>query len=294
MRIGNRNVPLNTLHVFEAAGRHLSMGRAALELSVTQSAVSHQMRNLEAQLDITLFDRKKKQLSLTPAGLRLHVIVSKALEEIKLGAMSLDLVAFTGKLTVAAPPAFTNLWLVPRLPELLGRFPDLELHFEQMPRRIPSVLPEADLVVQFGKHNWPRRRVVSLVAADYMPVCAPSMLGRGGKVTPAMLADQLMIHDDDGEAWQQWLDFAGIESVQPARHLYMSTATDALELARRGVGFAVNDHIITSHWRETGELVAPFKPLLPGYDSFFLVTAPEAKMTDSVREFESWLRLKMG
>lgn len=294
MRVGNKTIPLNTLHVFEATGRHLNMGRAALELSVTQSAISHQMRNLESQLDITLFDRTRKQLSLTPAGLRLYATVSKALEDIKLGAMSLDLVAFTGKLVVAAPPAFTNLWLVPRLGELLGRFPDLELHFEQMPRRIPSVLPEADLVIQFGKHNWPRRRVVPLVAADYMPVCAPGMLALAGRVTPAMLAEQVLIHDDDGEAWQQWLVYAGMEGLQPARHLYMSTATDALELARRGVGFAVNDQIITSHWRGTGELVAPFKPLLPGYDSFFLVTATEAKMPDSVREFESWLRLKVG
>mgnify|MGYP000279874497 CR=1 FL=1 len=294
MRIGNRHIPLNTLHVFEATGRHLNMGRAALELSVTQSAISHQMRNLEAQLGIILFDRKKKQLSLTPAGARLYTTVSKALEDIKLGTIGLDQVAFTGKLVVAAPPAFTNLWLVPRLGELLARFPDLELHFEQMPRRIPSVLPEADLVIQFGKHNWPRRRVVPLVAADYMPVCAPSMLGRGGRVTPAMLNGQVLIHDDDGEAWQQWLAFAGLEGLQPARHLYMSTAIDALELARRGVGFAINDQIIISHWRATGELVTPFKPVLPGYDSFYLVTAVEAAMSEGVREFESWLRLKVG
>lgn len=294
MRIGNKQIPLNTLHVFEATARHLNMGRAALELSVTQSAISHQIRNLESQLEIALFDRKKKQLSLTAAGLRLQATAGKALEDIKLGVMGLDLVAFTGKLTVAAPPAFTNLWLVPRLGELLARFPDLELHFEQMPRRIPSVLPEADLVIQFGKHNWPRRRVMPLVAADYMPVCAPSMLGLSGRVTPAMLAGQVLIHDDDGDAWRQWLEFAGMEGLQPARHLYMSTAIDALELARRGVGFAVNDQIITSHWRGTGELVAPFKPVLPGYDSFFVVTSAEAIMPDSVREFESWLRLKTG
>ena len=70
MRIGNKRIPLNALHAFEAAGRHLNMGQAATELSVTQSAISHQVRNLEEQLDVQLFDRSRKQLALTAAGQR--------------------------------------------------------------------------------------------------------------------------------------------------------------------------------------------------------------------------------
>jgi LysR family glycine cleavage system transcriptional activator len=220
--------------------------------------------------------------------------VSSALEEIKLGTISLDLLAFTGKLTIAAPPAFSNLWLMPRVSELLKRFPDLELHFEQMPRRIPSVLPAADLVVQFGKHNWPRKRVAPLAVTDYMPVCSPRLLGRTGKISPAMLGGQVLIHDDDGEAWQQWLAFAGVEGVQPIRHIYVATAIDAMDLARNGLGFTVNDQIVTSHWLSTGELVTPFKQVLSAYDSFYVVTAPENKMSDIAREFEIWLRQKVA
>jgi LysR family glycine cleavage system transcriptional activator len=294
MRIGNRHIPLNTLHVFEAAGRHLNMGRAALELSVTQSAISHQIRNLEKKLGITLFDRSRKRLSLTPAGSSLLATISAALEDIKLGTIGLNLLALTGKFTIAAPPAFTNLWLMPRVDELLQRFPDLELHFEQMPRRIPSVLPEADLVVQFGEHSWPRKRVAPLAVTDYMPVCSPRLLSHSGKASPVMLSEKLLIHDDDGEAWQQWLAFAGMESMKPTRHMYVATATDALQLARMGVGFAVNDQIITSHWLSTGELVAPFKPVLAAYDSFYVVTSPESRMVDIAGEVESWLRQKIA
>jgi LysR family glycine cleavage system transcriptional activator len=293
MRIGNKRIPLNSLHAFEATGRHLNMGQAAIELSVTQSAISHQVRNLEEQLGVQLFDRSRKQLSLTPAGQRLLIAVSNALEEIKLGALSLDQVAFAGKFTIAAPPAFTNLWLVPRASELLQRFPDLELHFLQMPRRIPSVLPEADLVVQFGKHHWPRKRVAPLTTTDYFPVCSPRLLARLGKVAPAILAEHILIHDDDGEAWKQWLSLVGLETLQPLRHMYVATAIDALELARRGVGFAINDNIITSHWLSTGDLLAPFKQAVPAYDSFYIVTSPENKMAGIAEEFESWLRQKI-
>jgi len=293
VRIGNRHISLNALHVFEATGRHLHMGRAALELSVTQSAISHQTRTLEKQLGIKLFDRSRKQLILTPAGQRLLVTVNKALEDIKLGTISLDLDAFTGKFTIAAPPAFTNLWLMPRVGELLSQFPDLELHFAPMPRRIPSVLPEADLVVQFGKHDWPRKRVAQLAVTDYMPVCSPRILGRLRSVTPSLLSEHVMIHDDDGEAWQRWLANAGMDGLQPVRHLFVATAIDALELARNGVGFVVDDQLITSHWLSEGELIAPFKPVLPAYDSFYVVTAPDEQRADIVSEFESWLRSKI-
>ena len=294
MRIGSKRLPLNALHAFEAAGRHLNMGQAAAELSVTQSAISHQVRNLEEQLEVQLFDRSRKQLALTAAGQRLLAVASSALEEIKRGAISLDQVAFTGKFTIAAPPAFTNLWLVPRVGELLQRFPDLELHFTHMPARRPKVLPEADFVVQFGKYEWPRKRVAALTATDYLPVCSPRLLGRVGDISPASLAEQILIHDDDGDAWRQWLILVGLENLQPARHIHVSNAIDALELARSGVGFAINDNIITSNWLSRGELLAPFKQAVPAYDSFYVVTSPEHEMAGVIGEFESWLRQKIS
>lgn len=294
VRIGTRNIPLNALYAFEATGRHRSMGRAALELSVTQSAISHQVRNLEEQLGLRLFDRSRKQLALTPAGVRLLGTVSRALDDIKRAAISLDQLAFTRKFTIAAPPAFTNLWLVPRVAELLQRFPDLELHFVRMPPRIPSVLPEADLVVQFGKYDWPRKRVSPLAVTDYAPVCSPGLPERLDKLSPALLGKHIWIHDDEGEAWRQWLSHVGLEGLQPARHIYVDSAMDALELARGGVGFAINDQIITSHWLSTGDLIAPFRQSLPAYESFYVVTSPDGPMADAVDEFEQWLRQKIG
>jgi LysR family transcriptional regulator, glycine cleavage system transcriptional activator len=293
MRIGQKHIPLKTLHIFETTGRHLNMRMAAEELSVTQSAVSHQIKQLETELGTPLFDRRKKQLALTPAGSKLLGVVGGALEDIRRGAIALDEVAFGGQFTIAAPPAFTNLWLVPRVQELLDRFPDLEMHFKTMPRIIPKTLPEADAVIQFGKSSWPRKRVTSLAVTNYTPVCSPRLLLPMGKMTPATLHKLVLIHDDDGEAWRTWLSAAGLDGLEPKRHMYVATAMDALELARRGTGIAVNDQLITSHWLATGELIAPFKQQITAYDNYYLVTDREQNMRGIVDEFESWIRQKI-
>ena len=290
MRVGKKRIPLKALHTFEATGRHLSMKLAADELAVTQSAVSHQIRHLEEQLGHSLFDRSRKQLRLTSRGGRLLSVVSRALEEIKLETLSLDGETFAGQLTIAATPTFTTLWLVPRLPELLERFPELEIHLKMMQVPAPSVLPEADLVVQFGKHHWPRKRVLPLVETDYVPVCAPQRLKGIRRLQPEILSQQILIHEDHGEAWARWLAAAGVDNLQPKRHIYVDNAMDALELSRLGVGFAITDHIITSNWVAKGDLLQPFAQTVKGYDSYYLLTDPEEQLSGLTREVEIWLR----
>ena len=290
MRIGDKRIPLKALHSFEATGRHLSMSRAADELAVTQSAISHQIRHLEEHLRTSLFDRSKKQLRLTPAGGRLLRVVSHALEEIKLEVLNLDTETLSGELTLAATPTFTTLWLVPRLPELLERFPELDIHLKMMHVPIPSTLPEADLIVQFGRHHWPGKRVLPLVETDYVPVCAPQLLQGLHRLQPKALSQQVLIHEDQGEAWSRWLAAIGLDNLQAKRHVYVDNAIDALELSRLGVGFAITDHIIISKWMEKGDLIQPFTQTIKGYDSYYLLTNPEEQLSSVTREVEIWLR----
>ena len=213
---------------------------------------------------------------------------------IKRCALTLEESELSGKLTIAAPPAFTNLWLMPRIAELLERFPDLELHFEYMPPNIPAALPNADLVVQFGKHNWPRKRIVPLAITDYQPYCSPRLLGRLDRAAPAALTEHVLIHDDDGGAWAQWLAVAGMEELKPQRDIYVNNSIDALELARQGVGLTINDQIVTSHWVKQGHLIAPFRPVLSSFERFYIVTPHEKQMNPATREFELWLQQRLA
>ena len=123
MKIGDKWLSLNALRAFEATGRHLNMSRAAEELNITQSAVSHQIRQLESTLEIELFIRAARSLRLTPAGTKLLATVQRSFQEIAttILAVSEDLVH--GDLRIASVPGFTFLWLAKRLPEFLERFP---------------------------------------------------------------------------------------------------------------------------------------------------------------------------
>jgi LysR family glycine cleavage system transcriptional activator len=294
MRIGQKRLPLKALHAFEATARHLNMGQAAVELSVTQSAISHQVRNLEKELDCTLFDRSNRILALTPAGQRLFTVVADSLGDIKRCALSLDETELSGKFTIAATPAFTNMWLLPRIGELLEHFPDLELHFVSTPRQIAPVLPDADVVIQFGKHNWPRKRCEPVAVVDYMPYCSPRLLAQLDRAAPADLTKQVLIHEDEGQAWQQWLAMAGVDGLQAARNIYVNNAIDALELTRQGAGFSVNDQLITSHWLKEGHLIAPFRQVLESFESFYIVTSTKSLMSTAAVEFEAWLRQRIA
>ena len=290
LRIGDKRISLKALQTFEAAGEHLSMSRAAEALSVTQSAVSHQVRNLEEELGTRLFTREGRRLKLTVEGERLYHGLRRTLRDLRRDVETLAEESFDGELVIAAPPTFTTLWLLPRLAGFRDRFPNLRYRIHTMPVPPPSTLPDADVIVQFGTHNWPDRRVTTFIDTNYTPFCAPQVLQRRSRLRPQDLESETLIHDDNGEAWARWLAAVGLDGLQPADELFVEKSIDALQLARLGEGFAVNDQFITSSWLSEGQLIQPFDELVESYDKFYVVTAREQDMKPAAREFEAWLR----
>lgn len=288
LRIGEKNISLRALQTFEAVGEHLSMSRAANSLSVTQSAVSHQVRNLEKELGIALFLRAGRTLKLTAEGDRLYRSVSRTLTELRHDIDSFAEEHFDGVLTIAAPPTFTTLWLLPRLPEFQERFPQLRYRLKTMAVPTPATLPDADITIQFGARNWPEMRVTPLVDTNYKPVCAPQLLKGRSRFVPGHLEAETLIHDDNGEAWARWLGAVALGGLVPAEEIFCDKSHDALEMARMGMGFAINDQIITSNWIAEGLLIQPFSQSVESYDQFFVVTDQDVK--PAAQEFESWLR----
>jgi len=290
LRIGDKRISLKALQTFEAAGECLSMSRAAEALSVTQSAVSHQVKNLEAELGTALFTRTGRSLKLTVDGERLYRSIRRTLGDLRHDVETFTEEFFDGELVIAAPPTFTTLWLLPRLPEFRERFPNLVYRLRTMPVPPPAVLPDADVIVQFGTHNWPNRRVTTFIDTNYTPFCAPQTLQRRSRIRPQDLASETLIHDDNGEAWARWLAAVGLDGLKPADELFVEKSIDALHLARLGAGFAVNDQFVTSSWLSEGQLIQPFDRFVESYDKFYIVTGHEQDMKPAAREFETWLR----
>src|SRR6266542_2996907 len=214
--------PLNALKAFEAAARHESFTRAAEELCVTQGAVSHQVKALEAELGLKLFNRERQRLVITEAGRAYLVVVRDAFDRIGDGTERLLQRQSGGALTVSTSPNFAAKWLVHRL----GRF--AEAH------------PEIDLAIRHGDGTTAGLHVTRLCTEELFPVCSPKLLnGRKALRTPADLGRFTLLHVSDRQGWRQWLDFAGVNGVDPSRGPVLNQASMAIDAAVDGQGIAL-------------------------------------------------------
>ncbi|WP_273544850.1 LysR substrate-binding domain-containing protein [Heliomarina baculiformis] len=287
MRIGSRHLPLNALQGFESAGRHLNMRAAGEELNVTQSAISHQVRSIEKALGKALFEPNRRRLVLTDDGKRLLSAVREALDGITATALQLGEDAYAGTLTVAAPPAFSTQWLIPRLPRFLAHYPDLSLTLERLSTQgIP--LPKVDVAVAFNAIDFPGMRVKTLAELEMFPVCAPSLLPTR-QMQPEQLRDATLIHEDGGAIWSRWFAATGADPAAPRRSIHVASTQDALALARAGAGFAINDPFMGGHFLTDGTLVRPFGELSFTYGQYSLVTSPPERLGAAASAFADWL-----
>lgn len=290
MRVGQRQLSLNALNTFDAVGRRLNMREAAGELAVTPSAVSHQIRALEAGLGVALFDRGRRRLALTAAGERLHGAVREAMEGLASAALQLGDRDFAGTLRVAAPPSFTAQWLAPRLPGFLSAYPDLSLRLHTVVSGDARELDETEVAVVFDGQRFPGRRVEPLVHLEMFPVCAPELVAGRTDLSPGDLAGATLIHEDDGDLWARWFAATGAAQNRSVRAVQMPSAHDALTLAAAGGGFAINDDFMGARMYRTGRLVRPFGTRTFRHGTYSLVVPPHARMSAPAAAFEAFLK----
>src|SRR6202008_4797149 len=147
--------PLNALKAFEAAARHESFTRAAEELCVTQGAVSHQVKALEAELAIKLFNRERQRLIITEAGRQYLAVVRDALDRIAVGTERLLQRQSSGVLTVSTSPDFAAKWLVHRLGRFAEAYPGIELRVSATLHHVDFAREDVDIAVRHGEGDWP-------------------------------------------------------------------------------------------------------------------------------------------
>ena len=167
--------PLNALKAFEAAARHESFTRAAEELCVTQGAVSHQVKALEAELGIKLFNRERQRLVITEAGREYLIVVRDAFDRIAVGTERLVQRQSSGVLTVSTSPDFAAKWLVHRLGRFAEAHPDIDLRISATLHHVDFAREDVDLAVRHGDGNWPGLDVVRLSTEQLFPVWSPKL-----------------------------------------------------------------------------------------------------------------------
>jgi LysR family transcriptional regulator, glycine cleavage system transcriptional activator len=283
---------LNGLRAFEAAARHLSFTRAAAELNVTQTAISHTIRRLEKQLGIPLFIRRNRALLLTPEAQSYLPAIRAAFDDLRQATARLRRPEQDNILTVSTTASLAAKWLVSRMAGFQDAHPGIEVRLTTSSQLVDFRREQIDMGVRYGRGNWPGLRADWLLAEDVFPVCSPSLLNAEPPLrVPQDLAHHTLLHSTAyREDWQLWLTAAGLPaSLATRRGLSFDQSFMAIQAAIEGHGVALGRTALVEADIAAGRLVVPFNVVLPA-DAGYYVVAPEATAdTPKVAVFRQWL-----
>ena len=259
--------PLSALRAFEATARHLSMKRAADELSVTPTAISHQIRRLEETLGVTLFERQVRALRLSKAGERLYPVLNTGFDAF---AQAVDAIRAPEaqparqRVTLTAPMGLAARWLVPRLGEFATQHPEVDLRIHASDTVVDLHGGSADLAVRYGESPAASAGLVAEHLFDdaYAPVCHPGLNIRSHDD----LARVPLIHSEwqrtlpQPIGWPLWARAAGIEHVLKIESgIVLSDDGHAMSAAMAGQGVILANLPLVRDALDAGALVQPFE-----------------------------------
>jgi LysR family transcriptional regulator, glycine cleavage system transcriptional activator len=282
--------PLNALKAFEAAARHESFTRAAEELCVTQGAVSHQVKALETELAIKLFNRERQRLIITEAGREYLNVVRDALDRIAVGTERLLQRQSGGVLTVSTSPDFAAKWLVHRLGHFAEAHADIDLRISATLHHVDFAREEVDLAVRHGDGNWPGLETVRLSAEQLFAVCSPKLLS--GRRRLEKVADVLkfpLIHLDSRADWTKWLQGLGVDDADVAHGPVLNRASMVIDAAINGQGIALARTTLAAWDLIHGRLVRPFPDSMPVARTYWIVCPKATATFPKIATFREWL-----
>lgn len=300
----NRIPPLNALRAFEASARHLSLTKAASELNVTASAVSHQLRGLEQLLRVKLFERGVRKIALTPAGKMLYPGIQRGFSHIAEAVADLKQAGHQQVLVVSTSPGLTSKWLVPRLYRFASTYPDIDV-------RISASLHNANFMtdgVDIAVRNMPIAAepdaslvVERLVDITLVPVCSPRLLdGEGSLPTPHNLAKMPLIHDDTLAeriaipTWADWFKAANVKRPDLNRGLRFDSPDHALNAAIEAAGVLLAPDVLAYDELRAGRLVVPVPLALTSGRAYHLVYPKRERRRHAVEAFCSWVKTEIA
>jgi LysR family glycine cleavage system transcriptional activator len=282
--------PLNALNAFEAAARHESFTRAAEELCVTQGAVSHQVKALEAELGLKLFNRERQRLVITEAGQAYLAVVRDAFDRIASGTERLLQRQNGGALTVSTSPNFAAKWLVHRLGRFADAHPEIDLRVNASRHHIDFAREDVDLAIRHGNAGTSGLHVTRLCAEEVFPACSPKLLtARKPLRGPSDLGRFTLLHVADRQGWSQWLDFAGVKGVDTSRGPVLNEASMAIDAALDGQGVVLARTALAAWDLIGGRLVRPFSIVMPAPYAYWIVCPKATAKLPKIVAFSDWL-----
>jgi LysR family glycine cleavage system transcriptional activator len=289
--LARRLPPLGSLRAFEAAARRLSFRRAAEELGVTPTAVSHQIRGLEADLGVPLFSRAARRVALTEAGAALAPALTRALDGMTDAVESLRAKPARKVATLSATVAFTAKLLVPKAARFREINPGWDLRLHASDSAVDLAGGEADAAIRYGLGTGAGLSRTPLMTDRFAPVASPRL----GLDRPDDLESATLIHFEwqggpsaTVPSWRVWVEAAGLEGLDARAGLTFNDETSAILAAVAGQGVALLSLVLVEAELASGALVQPFGPRLDGWRYDF-VYPRDAEDRPAVAALKSWI-----
>ncbi|MEB2508110.1 beta-lactamase transcriptional regulator PenR [Burkholderia multivorans] len=279
------HLPLNALRAFESSARHLNFTRAGLELSVTQAAVSQQVRALEERLGCALFTRLPRGLDLTDEGRALLPVLSDAFSRIETLLQQFDGGRLRQVLTLGVVGTFALGWLMPRLKRFRDTHPFVELRLRTHNNVVNLAAEGLDFAIRFGQGNWPATRNERLFDAPLTALCAPDIARR--LTQPADLAHETLLRSYRTDEWLGWFDAAQLEPWTVNGPVFDSSRL-MVEAAMQGVGIALAPACMFERELQLGLLARPLDIDVHA-GGYWLTSLKSKPLTPAMTLFRDWI-----
>jgi len=298
MRNRNALPALDLLVGFEAAARHLSFTKAGEELFLTQSAVSRQIKELEDQLGVELFQRRHRALALTDAGRQFYASAAQVLTTMRAATERLRVQAGKKALSVTTTHSFAAMWLIPRLAGFTRTHPGVDVRITAETRVQDLDRDGLDIAIRHGPAALAGTNAVRLFGEKVFPVCSPKLLNDRSKPLrePRDLRFHTLLQYDDPDGrhpwlhWKSWLEIERIADLKPAGSMTFSGYEQIIPAAVASHGVALGRSPLLKDLLNSGELVAPFKSSADPARAYYAIAAKGSAGRPEVADFVGWLK----
>ncbi|MDD1500484.1 UNVERIFIED_ORG: LysR family transcriptional regulator of beta-lactamase [Agrobacterium larrymoorei] len=282
------HLPLNALRAFEAAARHLSFTRAAIELCVTQTAISHQVKLLEERVGATLFKRLPRGLMITDEGLALLPTLRDSFDRMADILQRFEDGHLQEVLSVGAVGTFAVGWLLPRLTEFQDLYPFIDIRLSTNNNRVDIAAEGLDFAIRFGNGAWHDTEAEELFSAPLSALCIPTMAAQ--LKSPHDVAQQTLLRSYRADEWPDWFSEAGVASPR-IKGIVFDSSVPMVEAALQGSGVALAPPLMFQRHLSAGDLVQPF-PVYVSKGCYWLTRLKSRPVTNAMATFAAWLKEK--
>ena len=281
-----QNLSLASLRAFESAARNMSFKGAAAELNVTPTAISHQVKALEKQLDCRLFWRKPRQVQLTDEGQEMFGVLRRAFDEIGETASRVKSRRARDVVTLGLGPIIGTRWLAPRLGDFWDQHRDIDLRLHHSNFPLGETSSQFDLAIAWGNGHWPGMEAIPFVRIEVTPVLDA---GLAQPQQPADLVNYPLLHQRDRSGWREWFRAAGVGPIDDDIGTVIDDANLVLQTALDGQGVALGILPFVDTDLASGRLSRPFQLSVDPGSAYFLIYTRQSLEKPAVKRVRQWL-----